>query len=72
MPLFGRLNNDGPAKPTTEYDARDALEFYGGNGDRAVNGLMRRSYKSLEYAVDSARRATARRIQNTSRRRSAG
>lgn len=34
---------------------RSELEFYGGNGDRAVNGLMRWCNMSLDDAVDSVR-----------------
>ena len=39
----------------TEYDVRSELEFYGGDGDRAVNGLMRWCNMSLEDAVDSVK-----------------
>ena len=38
-----------------EYDARDALKFCGGNGDRAVSGLMRFGGMRLEDAVESVR-----------------
>ena len=38
-----------------EYDVRDALKFCGGNGNRAVSGLMRFGSMSFEDAVDSVR-----------------
>ena len=38
-----------------EYDVRSVLEFYGGHGNMAVNGLLRWRNMSLEDAVDSVR-----------------
>ena len=38
-----------------EYDVRDVLERYGGNGEDAVSGLMRFGGMSFEDAADSVR-----------------
>lgn len=38
-----------------EYDVRSELEFYNGNGQRTVSGLMRWRNMSLEDAVDSVK-----------------
>lgn len=51
-------------RPGMEYDVRSELEFYDGDGQYVVGGLMRFANMSLDDAVDSVRASGGKVEQN--------